>query len=272
MDRQCYLLSGVSTQSNAPDTLTEGRIDLHDTGDVTGTLHETRILGGSWVAPGTMEFKISFNNIITTFQGTIKKKGSKRIEFTGTWMKTSGAGDNGTFKFACKQVPYRSRGYGRGDPIYTVLCMTGNVLRGGTDSHVSIQLSGTKGVSNPIRLSDLNNTTSNEKSFLRGQVDEFEIYAEDIAAGEAGPLTSIVIQTDAGQSAPPPVKGAPPFAEAWFVDRIEVLEHSRNNWHVFTVKRWLDRKMDDGKTVRRVDTGSVDQAEALQIQVTLMSR
>ncbi|XP_074659812.1 lipoxygenase homology domain-containing protein 1-like [Tubulanus polymorphus] len=115
--------------------------------------------------------------------------------------------------------------------IYTVSVYTGDVKRGGTDANVFMIMYGDKGDSGERKL--LKSETHRDK-FERAQMDRFAVEAVDL-----GKLYKIKIRHDNSMPSP-----------AWFLDRVEILDPSDQENHIFHCERWLAKNIDDGKLER----------------------
>ncbi|XP_022094211.1 lipoxygenase homology domain-containing protein 1-like isoform X2 [Acanthaster planci] len=113
---------------------------------------------------------------------------------------------------------------------YAVQVYTGDVFRAGTDANVFCTLFGENGDSGERQLR--NSETYTDK-FERGHCDKFSFEAADLGK----PFKLKIRHDNTG------------FSAAWFLDRVEVIDHDGEKY-VFHCERWLGKNKDDGKLER----------------------
>ncbi|XP_030300550.1 lipoxygenase homology domain-containing protein 1 [Calypte anna] len=113
---------------------------------------------------------------------------------------------------------------------YTIKVYTGDKRGAGTDANVHITLFGNYDKSEVIQLSQ---SLEHRNPFERGKVDTFKIQTKKL-----GSLHSIEIGHDG--------KG---FASGWFLEKVEIMDASRNSEYCFNCNRWLAEDESDGSTV-----------------------
>ena len=112
---------------------------------------------------------------------------------------------------------------------YVVDVYTGDVLRGGTNANVFLQIFGDKGDSGEKKL--VKSETHTDK-FERNQTDRFIIETADL-----GRIFKVKIRHDDSG-----------ISSDWFLDRIEIEDHKRN--YVFICERWLSKSKEDKQLSR----------------------
>ncbi|KAM6410328.1 oxygen-regulated protein 1 [Pluvialis apricaria] len=113
---------------------------------------------------------------------------------------------------------------------YTIKVYTGDKRGAGTDANVHIILFGNDDKSEVFQLSQ---SLEHQDPFERGKVDTFKINTKKL-----GSLHSIEIGHDG--------KG---FASGWFLEKVEIIDASRNSVYCFNCNRWLAEDESDGRTV-----------------------
>ncbi|XP_056189557.1 lipoxygenase homology domain-containing protein 1-like [Falco biarmicus] len=112
---------------------------------------------------------------------------------------------------------------------YTIKVYTGDKRGAGTDANVHIILFGNEDKSEVFQLSQ---SLEHRDPFERGKVDTFKIKTKNL-----GSLQSIEIGHDG--------KG---FASGWFLEKVEIIDTSRNSAYCFNCNRWLAEDESDGCT------------------------
>ncbi|KAM9387408.1 LOW QUALITY PROTEIN: oxygen-regulated protein 1 [Phaethornis superciliosus] len=107
---------------------------------------------------------------------------------------------------------------------------TGDKRGAETDANVHITLFGNYDKSEVIQLSQ---SLKHQNPFERGKVDTFKIQTKKL-----GSLHSLEIGHDG--------KG---FASGWFLEKVEIMDASRNSEYCFNCNRWLAEDESDGCTV-----------------------
>ncbi|XP_048796074.1 lipoxygenase homology domain-containing protein 1-like isoform X1 [Lagopus muta] len=113
---------------------------------------------------------------------------------------------------------------------YTIKVYTGHRMGAGTDANVHIVLFGNEDKSEVFHLSQ---SLEHQDPFEKGMVDTFKIKTKKL-----GSLCSIEIGHDG--------KG---FASGWFLEKVEIMDASRNSVYFFNCNRWLAGDGSDGSTV-----------------------
>ncbi|XP_040541347.1 lipoxygenase homology domain-containing protein 1 [Gallus gallus] len=116
---------------------------------------------------------------------------------------------------------------------YTIKVYTGDKMGAGTDASVHIILFGNEDKSEVFYLS---RSLEHQDPFEKGMVDTFKIKTKKL-----GSLHSIEIGHDG--------KG---FASGWFLEKVEIMDASRNSVYCFNCNRWLAGDGSDGSTVVRL--------------------
>ena len=149
-----------------------------------------------------------------------------------------------------KKLSSSRRKKASGPPIaYKILVRTSTIFGAGTDSQVSIEIFGKRGVSGLLDLKPKDALTEDDlpvkDPFENGQTDCFHVAIPDL-----GPLRKIRIGIDG--------KG---WGAGWHLDSVTVLEVAAERSFTFRCGKWLDKRKDGGFLSRLLDVNKEDLVE-----------
>ncbi|KAK3266101.1 hypothetical protein CYMTET_25250 [Cymbomonas tetramitiformis] len=175
-------------------------------------------------------------------------------------------------QFALGAAVAQRGGFAKGKQIYTVALYTSDLLGAASTAQVIIRLDGLNGCTPEIRLTAELWRSNNERMHARNQMDVFEIFEEDVAAGDwkrsgtpsLGDITAVHLALDQDSMLDP---GA--HYLAWNLDRVEVMDHATKHWFVFSAGCWLDNRRSDAARrlleSRNRDTATATHAENVEV-------
>eukprot|EP00873_Tetraselmis_striata_P010472 jgi/Tetstr1/430736/TSEL_020527.t1 len=131
------------------------------------------------------------------------------------------------------------------DNTYQIVVHTSDIKGAGTDAGVSVDLSGPRGKTGPLRLDD------SKDNFERGKVDTFTVTAADVGAVE-----ELRVWHDS--------KGV---GAAWHLDMIEVYNTGTNTRYFFECNAWLDKAHGIEKTLKA--TPNDPKAQMVKYKITV---
>uniref|UniRef100_A0A3Q0R7C3 Lipoxygenase homology PLAT domains 1 n=1 Tax=Amphilophus citrinellus TaxID=61819 RepID=A0A3Q0R7C3_AMPCI len=118
---------------------------------------------------------------------------------------------------------------------YEITVVSGDIVFGGTNAKVFIQIYGDKGKTEVITLESRSNNFERNATEIFKQEDVFIMTAVDL-----GPLKKLRIRHDNSQS-----------HSSWYLDRVEIVD-TKEDIYYFPCNRWLAVDEDDGQIAREL--------------------